>query len=79
MNAQDLKGLLEASPFLPFRVHLSNGQSFEVKHPDFVALFRSHLLLLVPSPDERTIMDHAEYISLLHIARIEQLPVTAPV
>jgi hypothetical protein len=77
MTAQDLKTLLERSPFVPFRIHLSNGQTFDVNHADFVWLFRSRLELAVPSSDDRRIMDHAEHIALLHIARIEELAVAA--
>jgi hypothetical protein len=35
MTAHEITKLLERTPFVPFRLHLSNGQSFEVRHPDF--------------------------------------------
>jgi len=77
MTPQDITRLLERSPFVPFRLHLTNGQTFEVKHPDFVWVFRSRLELAVPAAGDRRIMERAEHISLLHIARIEELPVAA--
>ncbi len=75
MTPQDITRLLERTPFVPFRLHLTNGQSFEVKHPEFVWVFRSRLELAVPAPEDARIKDRAEHISLLHIARIEELPV----
>jgi hypothetical protein len=75
MTPQHITALLERTPFVPFRIHLTNGQTFDVKHPDFVWVFRSRLELAVPSTDEQKIMDRAEHISLLHITRIEELPV----
>jgi hypothetical protein len=77
MTHQDLTKLLEQSPFVPFRLHLTNGQAFEVRHPDFVWVFRNYLLLAVPAPEHTKFMDRQEFISLLHIVRIEQLPVAA--
>ncbi|HEU0011346.1 MAG TPA: hypothetical protein VFT34_16125 [Verrucomicrobiae bacterium] len=77
MTPQDISQLLERSPFVPFRLHLTNGQTFDVKHPDFVWVFRSRLELAVPAPGDRRIMERAEHIALLHIARIEDLPVAA--
>jgi len=73
MRPQDITALLERTPFVPFRLHLSNGQVFDVKHPDFVWVFRSRLELAVPAPEDEKIKDHSEHISLLHIARIEEL------
>jgi hypothetical protein len=43
MTAQDIKKLLERSPFVPLRLHLTNGGVFEIQHPDFVWVFRSRL------------------------------------
>jgi len=36
MTAQDIRELLLASPFRPFRLQLANGRSLRVPHPDFV-------------------------------------------
>jgi hypothetical protein len=76
MSLADVKRILERTPFSPFRIHLSNGQSFEIHHPEFVWLFPTRMLIAVPSKEPR-VMEHEEQISLLHIARIEQLPVAA--
>jgi hypothetical protein len=34
MNPDDLIAILREQPFQPFTVHLNNGASFEVRHPD---------------------------------------------
>ncbi|MGA2865708.1 MAG: hypothetical protein ABSF95_14640 [Verrucomicrobiota bacterium] len=69
--------MLERSPFVPFRLHLTNGQTFEVRHPGFVWVFRSRLELAVLAPGNSKIMNRAEHIALLHIARIGELPIAA--
>jgi hypothetical protein len=77
MTPQDIIKLLERSPFIPLRLHLTNGQIFDVGHPDFVTVFRSRLEIAIPSPEDSKIMDRAEHIALLHIARVEELPAAA--
>ncbi|MBI5772218.1 MAG: hypothetical protein HZA89_00565 [Verrucomicrobia bacterium] len=73
MKPEDLKMLLETNPFVPFRIHLSDGKAFDIKHPDFVWVFRTRVDIAVPSEDERGIKDHVERCSLLHIVRLEEL------
>lgn len=38
MTADALRQLLRAQPFRPFDIHLADGRSLAVAHPDFVAL-----------------------------------------
>ena len=47
MTADDIRRYVHEQPFKPFRVHLSDGRSVLVGHPDFIAL---------PPPDERGTM-----------------------
>jgi hypothetical protein len=71
VNADDLRALVERVPFVPFRLHLSNGQWFDVQHPDFLWIFRNRLELAAPEQPGRGIIDHAEHIALPHVARVE--------
>ncbi len=38
MTTEAFKAHLNAAPFHPFQVHLSDGLAVPVRHPDFVAL-----------------------------------------
>ena len=35
MNAEAIRDLLKRQPFRPFVIHLSNGETYEVRHPEF--------------------------------------------
>lgn len=35
---EKLRSLWHATPFVPFTIHLADGRSFEVPHPDFFLL-----------------------------------------
>jgi len=47
----DMKALLTAQPFAPFRIHMSDGGSIEVRHPELVMTGRRYAVIGLPSPD----------------------------
>ena len=54
------------------RVKTSNGETFEVRHPEMVSLARSAMVVVHPDAlGEPT--DKVEYVSYLHIASVETL------
>jgi hypothetical protein len=68
-----MRELLDARPFVPLRIHLSDGKVFEIRHPDFVWVLRSRLDIAVPAEGNGGFVDHVEHCSLLHIVRVEEL------
>jgi hypothetical protein len=74
MRPEDLLELLRARPFEPFRLYLSDGAVFEVRHPDTAIVQRSRVTVAVPGPEgadgpaERTVN-----CALVHITRTELL------
>jgi hypothetical protein len=68
MTIETLSNLHQARPFRPFRIHLADGRSFDVEHPE----------LLAQSPGGRVIAlatsDHViERIDLLLVVSLEEL------
>ena len=61
---ETLVPLLRQQPFQPFLVQMSNGERFEVRHPEMAALLKSNLIIARPDSDE------FEICSLLHIANV---------
>ena len=72
MRAEDLRQLLRRQPFQPFRVHVSDGTSYDVTHPEIVTVGPGAIRISIPPsrlpgyPVERLVL-----VSLLHIARVE--------
>jgi len=64
MDRQAMLALLNRRPFEPFSVHMSNGESFEVRHPEVAALGKSRLVIVDPETDRMDI------IGLLHVASV---------
>lgn len=45
MNVQDFRDLLTERPFRPFRIVMSSGQAYEVRHPEVAFVTRSDLVI----------------------------------
>ena len=71
MTVKTFRDLLHAQPFGPFRVVMSSGQSYEVRHPEMALLTKSDLFVGV----DAKIGAPAEFriCSLLHINTVEPL------
>ena len=72
MTLQTFKELLGRRPFEPFRVLLSGGQSYEVRHPEMTWLTRTTLYVGRGTTSEG-VPDEATLCSLLHICSVEPL------
>ena len=62
-------------PFEPFRIVLSSGGAYEVRHPEMALLLRNGIYVADPTPTD-DLPENAVWCSLLHIAAIEP---TSPV
>ena len=77
MSGPELRERIRRQPFVPLRLHLSDGRSFDIKHPE-LALITTHTVHLGIEPDEQNgVPDRVEYLSLRHLVSVEEL--SAPV
>lgn len=76
MTVRTFRELLSQRPFRPFRLVMSSGQTYEVRHPEMAMLTRTDLLVGVGESEEGV---PAEFriCSLLHVTSIEPLGVSA--
>ena len=73
MGAAELRALLRQQPFVPLRLHLTDGKSFDIRHPEMALLSRSTIMIGFEREPGSGIADAFEFVSLLHIVRIEFL------
>jgi hypothetical protein len=69
MTAEQIRSLQEATPFQAFRVHMANGKSVNVPHPDFMNLSPTGRILIVYRAD-----DSFGLIDTLLVTSVETLP-----
>ncbi len=79
MPPQELRGLIRARPFVPFRLTLTDGRKFDVHHPDLVIVGTGVVIIGIPQAGtEDPFMERSITVSLLHVVSTEPLAATAP-
>jgi hypothetical protein len=63
LNAKTIRERLHQSPFMPFRICLSDGRRIAVQHPDFVAIGGS-VVLITDRHDNIQRLDSLHMVSL---------------
>ena len=77
MTVQTFRELLTRRPFQPFRLVMSSGQTYEVRHPEMAYLTRTDILVGV-DPSEDWVPASFKICSLLHVTAVEPLGQPAP-
>lgn len=72
MTVQDFRELLTQRPFKPFRLVMSSGQKYDVRHPEMAFLTRTSILVGVDESDG--LPGGFKICSLLHVTAVEPLP-----
>lgn len=72
MRQHELRDSLRKEPFQPFRIHLSNGQSYDIRHPEFAALTRHSVIVVVPISGDDGI-DRVVQCDLIHVVATEAI------
>lgn len=67
MSMESIRNLLRQEPFQPFMIRLSNGESYEIRHPECAALSKTKVIVTFPEEDQEV------FCSLIHINSVEML------
>jgi hypothetical protein len=70
MTADTLREILKRSPFEPFRIVMSSGESYIVMHPEMALVTGRSLILAIPDPAHPD-GERIAFCSYLHIAHVE--------
>lgn len=79
MRREDIRELTRAVPFVPFRIFISTGETFDIHHPDMVWPTNGAVHIGIPAPGgPADAPDSGRMVSLYHIQKIETLPTPTP-
>ncbi len=73
MTFDDLAEHVNRRPFIPFRLYLTDGMSFDVRHPELFMLGRRSVLIGLAADPAQKFYDRSTMVDLLHIMRTEPL------
>ena len=72
MRPDEIRAHLRKQPFEPIRVYISDGASYDVRHPEFMLVTRTEIVIGL-APKGTLIPDRSVYIDPIHITRIEPI------
>lgn len=70
MSPDGIRKLLRQQPFKPFRLVMSSGKGYEVRHPEMAMLLQNDILVGVDITDNGMPAEF-DICPLLHVASIE--------
>lgn len=72
MTLQTYRDLLAERPFQPFRLIMSSGEGYEVRHPEMAMLMQSDILVGTDLSDDG-VPARFKICAMLHVATIEPI------
>jgi hypothetical protein len=78
MRPEELAVLLRRRPFVPIRIHITDGMTYDIRHPENVMVLRARVDIGVGGDPVTGVIDRVDFVSLLHVVRVEDLPAVVP-
>jgi hypothetical protein len=78
MAPEELRTVLRQQPFEPFRLVMTDGVGFEIRHPELLMIGQRTAVVGVTGEPGQVFYEHAVRVDLLHVIRVEPLATPAP-
>jgi hypothetical protein len=73
MTEEDLKTAVRRQPFEPFRVKLTTGEMFDIRHPELIMVGRRSAIIGLTDDPNSLSYDRTYKVDLFHVVSIEDL------
>lgn len=73
MSAEELRGALKLQPFGPFRLVMTDGVGYEIRHPDLLWVGRRSAMIGLTGEPAQTFYERAVQVNLRHVIKLEPL------
>ena len=78
MAPEELRDALRQQPFNPFRLVMTDGAAFEIRHPDLLWVGKRSAMVGLTGQPGQTFYERAIQVDLLHVIRLEPLEAASP-
>jgi hypothetical protein len=78
MTQEDVQEVARRQPFEPFRLLLTTGATYDIRHPDLIMVGRRAAVIGITNDLGGTAFDRTIKVDLFHIVGIEELPPAPP-
>jgi hypothetical protein len=73
MAPEELRESLRQQPFEPFRIVVTDGAGYDIRHPDLLWVGKRTAYVGITGHPAQTFFERAVKVDLLHIVRLEPL------
>ena len=73
ITAKQIRDLLQAEPFKPFRIHMSDGSHHDITHHDMAWVTKNAIEVGI-NLDTDGFAEYVTRCSILHITKLEDIP-----
>jgi len=74
MAPEELRDTLKHQPFEPFRIVLTDGVGYDIRHPDLLLIGKRSAIVGLAGDGSTPYYERTVKVDLLHVSRIEPLP-----
>ena len=78
MAPEELRDTLRRAPFEPFRLVMTDGIGYDIRHPDLLMVGRRSAVVGLTGDPAQTFYERSVKVDLLHIIRLEPLESAPP-
>ena len=78
MRHEELRETARRQPFQPFRIVLTTGATYDIRHPDLIWIGRHSAMIGLTNDPNGTAYDRSLKVDLFHVVGIEEFPVSPP-
>ena len=71
MTADELRKLLQDRPFRPLRLHLADGRTREIRHPEMALVSESLIAIGIPRDEKSKVAVRLTFCSVPNIVEVE--------
>jgi hypothetical protein len=74
VTQEDIREVARRQPFERFRVLLTTGATYDIRHPDLIMVGKRAAVIGITNEPGGTAFDRTIKVDLLHVVGIEELP-----
>lgn len=78
MSPEEIQKLRKAKPFVPFRLHTENGQSYDIHDPEFLFVSKAIVCIGLAADSQGELPESGTWVTPANIKRVEMLGPAQP-
>jgi hypothetical protein len=78
MAPEELRDILQHTPFEPFRLVMTDGTGYEIRHPDLLWVGKCSAMIGLTGDPAQTFYERTIRVDLLHVIRLGPLEAKPP-